>query len=344
MPDFRDLMALVRGSIPEKPLVAIWSIPPGTVGIVGGVPDLIRYYFDVEERLRVDLKLKELLPEALILPGFWPSLGVVVEPSAFGGQIVWSHKNAPHIIPPIKDLRDIDTIKAPLPGLTGLTPLFLTQMEMIQRKLESQGLELEKWIKSMGPAETAGLLLGYENYFLALYEEPERLKRLMEMLTEFIIKWLRLQEEIIGKAEILQLADHVPSQVRPEHLEEFILPCLQAVYSAFPHAVKIYHNEGFHTDRHIDSVLRFGADIWHFGSDVHSLSDIYAKLGDAMVPFGGVNPHGAMRHGTPEEVRAETREVLKVAKGRRLLLSTGTGTTPEATLANVRAMIETTLA
>jgi uroporphyrinogen-III decarboxylase len=48
-----------------------------------------------------------------------------------------------------------------------------------------------------------------------------------------------------------------------------------------------------------------------------------------------------MRNGTPEEVRAETLEVLKAAKGRRLLLSTGTGTTPETTLENARAMIET---
>jgi len=74
---------------------------------------------------------------------------------------------------------------------------------------------------------------------------------------------------------------------------------------------------------------------------VHMLPDLYSKIGDAIVPFGGVNPHGPMRHGTAEEVRTETRQVLKAASGRRLLLSTGTGTTPETTLENVRAMIET---
>jgi hypothetical protein len=39
---------------------------------------------------------------------------------------------------------------------------------------------------------------------------------------------------------------------------------------------------------------------------------VYEKVGDAMVPFGGLDAHGAMRHGTPEMVKAETREVLKV--------------------------------
>ena len=37
----------------------------------------------------------------------------------------------------------------------------------------------------------------------------------------------------------------------------------------------------------------------------------------------------------------ETRQALAAARGRRLLLSTGTGTTPEATLENIRAMIDT---
>ncbi len=124
-------------------------------------------------------------------------------------------------------------------------------------------------------------------------------------------------------------------------MEEFILPYLRAIYSEFPNLVKIYHNEGFHSNRHIEGVLQFGADIWHFGSDVHRLSDVYDKIGDAMVPFGGINPLGPMRYGSPKEVRKETKEVLTAARGRRLLLSTGTGTSPEVTLENIRAMIET---
>ena len=343
MPDYKDLVSVISGSVREKPLVAIWALPPNTAGVIGGIPDMITYYFDVDERLRLEIKLKELLPEALILPGFWPSLGVVVEASAFGGRMVWSRKAAPHIYPIFNDIKEIDAVKPPTPGEAGLTPLFLTQMEMLRRKLKTQGQDVDPLIKSMGPAEVTGLLMGYENFFLSLYENPVRLKQLMEMVTDFIIKWLHLQQQIIGEPELLQIADHVPSQVSPSHMEEFILPYLKAIYSEFPGLMKIYHNEGFHSDHHIDGVLQFGADIWHLGSDVHALSDVYDKIGDDMVPFGGINPLGPMRHGTPEAVRAETREVLAAAKGRRLLLSTGTGTSPEVTLENMRAMIETAL-
>ena len=341
MPDFKDLITLVRGPFPQKPLPAVWALQPIIAGVVGGIPDMIRYYFDVEERIRIDALVRQRLPEAVILPGHWPSMGVVAEASAFGGRIIWSHNATPHIFPSIRDLKEVEVLNLPRPGEAGLTPLLLTQMEIIRRKLKSRGLEMEKFIKSMGPAEIAGLLLGYEAFFLALYEDPRRLKSLIEMITEFIIKWLHRQEAIIGEAEVLQIADHVPSQIKPEHLKEFIFPYINAIYAEFPGAIKIYHNEGFHSDAHIELVLEFGADLWHFGSDVHSLSDIYAKIGEAMVPFGGINPHGAMRFGTPEEVMEETRQALAAARGRRLLLSTGTGTTPEVTLENIRAMIDT---
>jgi hypothetical protein len=44
MPEIKDLVSLVKGPIPEKPLVAVWAVPPNTAGVVGGIPDMIRYY------------------------------------------------------------------------------------------------------------------------------------------------------------------------------------------------------------------------------------------------------------------------------------------------------------
>ena len=136
------------------------------------------------------------------------------------------------------------------------------------------------------------------------------------------------------------MADHVCNQVEPKQLEEFILPYEKAIFAEFPKAVKIYHNEGRHVDEQIPMILDFGADIWHFGSDQHDISELYAKVGDEIVLFGGIDPHGVMRFGKPDEVRDETLKVIQTSKNRRLLLSTGTGTTPETTLENQRAMVE----
>src|SRR5512142_2780305 len=107
MPDFSAIVSLVRGPIPPTPPVAIWAVPPTTNGVMGGVPDMIRFYFDLDERLRLEQRLHDLLPEAIVLPGFWPSLGVVVEVSAFGGRMVWSRSSSPHIFPSLRTPEEI---------------------------------------------------------------------------------------------------------------------------------------------------------------------------------------------------------------------------------------------
>ncbi len=193
---------------------------------------------------------------------------------------------------------------------------------------------------AMGPAEVVGLLMGYERFYLAMYDDPRRLHALMRLVTDFLIAWLHKQDAAAGGAEALCVADHVVSQVPPAIAAEFILPHEKAIFAEFPNAVRIYHNEGRHSDEHIAMVLEFGADVWHFGSDVHPLPDLLGKVGDRVVLFGGLDPHGVIRTGTPDAVRAATREAVAAAKGRRLLLSSGTGTTPDTTLENLRAMVD----
>lgn len=344
MPDYCDLTALVNGTSPRTVLPAIWDFFPCHVAAVGGVPSFPRYYFDVDEKLRLQLKFQDLIPEALILPGVFPDLGVVVEVSAFGGGIQWFEQGAPFIKETIRDAKDIDTLEPPEPGMAGLMPLQLVQREIMRRELAAMGRTMGRWTMSMGPAEVSGLLMGYERFYLTMYDDPARITALMGTVTDAIIAWLETQHAAFGGADVLCVADHVCSQVTPEQLREFALPCMQRIFAAFPDAVKFYHNEGHHSDEHIAMVLEFGADVWHFGSDVHPLAELYPKIGDRVILFGGLNPHGSIRHGTPEDVRRATRQALTAAQGHRLLLSTGTGTTPETTLANQRAMVETALA
>ncbi|HUT33190.1 MAG TPA: uroporphyrinogen decarboxylase family protein [Planctomycetota bacterium] len=339
MPDYQALTALVRGSQPGV-IPAVWDFFPCHAGAVGGVPNFLTYYFDADEKLRLQLRLKELLPEALILPGVFPDFGVIVEVSAFGGRIQWFENGAPYIGEVVRGPRDIDALKPPRPGLDGLMPLVLVQREAMRRTLKARGIEMERWAMTMGPAEVAGLLMGYERFYLAMYDDPARLAALMRLVTDFLIGWLRTQDAAAGGAEAVCVADHVVSQVPPALVRELILPHERAIFAEFPHAVRIYHNEGRHSDEHIAMVLEFGADVWHFGSDAHALPDLYARVGDRIVLFGGLDPHGVIRRGTPDGVRAASREVLRQAAGRRLLLSSGTGTTPDTSLENLRAMVE----
>jgi len=341
---YQDLVRFVRGPTPEKPLPAIWDFFPCHAAAVGGVLNFPDYYLDVETKLRLQQTLQASLPEALILPGIFPDLGVVVEASAFGGQVLWFENGAPFIGPTLREPADVDHLSVPAAGLAGLMPLALTQREVMRRTLRASGREMEQFAFSMGPAEIAALLIGYDKYYLMLYDDPNRLKTLMEIATETVLGWLAKQAHCYGGVTVLVIAEHVFHQMRPDQTRAFLLPYLRAIFDAFPQAIRIYHNEGRHSEEHIAMVLHLGVDIWHFGSDVHLLEALYARVGKRVILFGGVNPHGVMRHGTPKEVWDETRAVVGTAAGRKLILSTGTGTTPQTTLENQRAMVRAAIA
>lgn len=340
MPTYCDLVEYLREPNPGSVLPVIWDFFPCHAAAVGGVPNFLRYYLDPEEKLGSQSRLEALLPGALILPGVFPDLGVVVEASAFGGQILWFEDGAPYIGRAIQAPADIDHLKLPPAGRAGLMPLVLAQREIMRRTLRARGREMERFGFSMGPAEIAGLAMGYDRYYLAMVDEPARIARLMDIATALVIAWLREQERAYGGLDILVVAEHVFHQVSPDHTHTFVLPYLQAIFAEFPRTVRIYHNEGHHAESHIRMVPTLGADVWHFGSDVHPLPDLLARVGERIVLFGGLNPHGTIRHGTPDEVRIETRAAMRAVAGRRLLLSTGTGTTPDTSLENQRAMVE----
>ena len=343
MPTYDDLFNLVRGSEPHPPIPAIWNYAPCHFGAIGGEPDVYRFYFDVDYKLANQLKLAELIPDAFLLPGFFADLGVVVEASAFGGEMLWLPDTAPHIHASVTEFSQIDRLRKPKAGLSGLMPLQLTQYRLINERLAQKGLPPNRYIHIMGPAEVAGLILGYDKFFMGLYQDPKRVVNLMEIVTELLIGWLKLQSEAVGGARVLCVADHATSQINPEHLEKLVLPFEKAVFSEFPEPIKIYHNEGRHSKRHMELMLQAGAEVWHCGSDMHDINELYDNVGDEIVLFGGLNPHGNMLNGTPEDVRAETRYVKKAARGHRILLSTGTGTTPNVNLANQRAMVDEAL-
>lgn len=125
MLNYQDLIHFVRGRIPERPMPVVYNFAPCFDNMVGGIPSMTKFYFDLDEKMRLQLKSKELFPEALILPGVFPDFGVIAEVSAFGGQIIWLEGNAPFILPSLRDVKDIDRLKIPVPGTTGLIPAVL---------------------------------------------------------------------------------------------------------------------------------------------------------------------------------------------------------------------------
>ena len=69
MPQISDLVSMVRGPVTDKPLVGIWALPPCTAGVIGGIPNMIRYYFDVDEwsEIMAATVIATIIPASLYL-------------------------------------------------------------------------------------------------------------------------------------------------------------------------------------------------------------------------------------------------------------------------------------
>ena len=340
---FSDITDVVRS---DKPLV----VGPLLVGFfpnfAGGVKEEIdarQYYSDPECKFHIQYQLRKNFPEATFWPGTFHDFGAITEATAFGGRIRWSEDNGPFVYPAIESLASVDDLTTPEPGTTGLTTIALVHREKMRRLLKEKGEEMELSILTMGPGDLAGQVVGYDKFYEGFYEDPARLKQLLEICTDFIIRWIRTQAGAYGGADVITLADHTLSQISPESTKEFIMPYFTAVTSEFPASVKIYHNEGRHSDEHIALAAELGCDIWHYGTQEYNLPDLLAKLTPDVVLFGGIGPNGAMRNDGPEEVRAEVREAFSHTKGHRFIFGHGTGATHDTTFENHRAMVEETV-
>jgi len=108
------------------------------------------------------------------------------------------------------------------------------------------------------PLTVATQLLGVTELFMAMYDAPRRVHRLLEIITDFFIDVVEAQREIAGEqyapvfwphiwspAEVgLELADDYLLTLSPDLYEEFSIPCLNCLSrhfgGLFMHSCSLY--------------------------------------------------------------------------------------------------------
>jgi hypothetical protein len=97
------------------------------------------------------------------------------------------------------------------------------------------------------PLSTANQMCGSTNLFTWMYEEPNAVHDLMDLVTDALIEWVKMQKSVIGepldKSNGLQgvwtpkggvwLSDDDMTFVGPELYEEFIVPKYRKIYDTF---------------------------------------------------------------------------------------------------------------
>ena len=333
------LIQAVNGQKQKCVPFVIWNTAPIVLGLLGGKHD--RFYFNAELKLQCQLKIQDMFPDALMLPGPWPDFGVAVETSFFGCSLQWPPNDPPWVASHVRDVKEILHWKPVDPTKVGLGPEMLEQYRFMWKHIDARYVEEYGYLNglgySLGPLDTAAEILGYSNFFVELYDHPRIVHNLLKQITDCLILWLKAQEKVNGTLKRVLIPEHLYAQVSPEHFEEFCFPYINRIFQEFPSAIRLYHNEGevYHI---MERIPEFGADIFHFGTDIKETKD---RIGDKICLMGNLDPLGVILYEDVDTVKERAQSCLDVgAKNGRFLLSTAGGMAPGTPAENIHAVVE----
>jgi len=176
------------------------------------------------------------------VPALTPTVGVVAIPSAFGCEVVWHERDFPAVRPLIKAPEGITDLK--MPGLRdGELGRVLDYTRYFRQRTDGQ--YPIRLTDIQGPLDNGSLIMGHNNFLLAINTHPDLVHRLLQMITDLTIAFVGGQRKA---AE-----DFVPSLMQPwipdgwgisisnddsvmissRHLEEFGVPYFNQLSDAF---------------------------------------------------------------------------------------------------------------
>jgi hypothetical protein len=176
------------------------------------------------------------------VPALTPTVGVVTIPSAFGCEVVWPEDDFPTVRPIINDPEEITGLK--MPDLhAGELGRILKYTSYFRRETDNQ--YPIRLTDIQGPLDNASLIMGHNNFLLALNTHPKLVHRLLQMITSLTIEFVFQQRQIAHNFVPSLMQPWIPDgwgisisnddsvMISSQHMEEFGLPYFNQLSKAF---------------------------------------------------------------------------------------------------------------
>lgn len=326
------LLAVVRGERVDPLPVGFLVDSPWLPNWAGG--SIFDYYASETFWVEANLKAVREFPEVLFLPGFWSEFGMCSEPSAFGSRAVWRENDLPFAEPVFATVEAAAAAPRPDPREHGLAPFLLRRLVRARPAIEAAGHHI-RFAVTRGPLNVASFLMGPTEFLTALKAQPDTVHRVLGLVTDYLVDWLKLQASVIDTIEGVLILDDLVGFLGPADLEAFAVPYLRRLFGALDVPVRFFHNdaEGRVCAPHLAAL---GVNLFHFGFK-HSLSEMRRLTGGRVALLGNVPPRDVLARGAPEDVVRAVRAALADAGDRtRLILSCGGGMPPGVPTRNLR--------
>jgi uroporphyrinogen-III decarboxylase len=332
---WEKLLKVIDGKV-FKPAVAAFIIDcpwlPNWAGI-----SILDYFANEQKWFDANMKAIKEFPNITFLPGFWSEYGMCTDPSAFGTKCIWAENEFPSPAKLPCDVRQIIDMGKPNPATDGLCPFMLKRLVTFRKQIEANGHKI-RFAVARGPFNLASFLMGTTEFLMALKTQPEDTAELLEMITEFLIDWVRLQKETIDTIDGIFLLDDIIGFVGPDDYESMAKPYLKRAFAAFDAKVKMFHNDASGLVC-ATSLEEMGINIFNFSHN-HTMTEMRGLVGPNVTLLGNIPPRDVMAAGTPDDVKASVKELLgSIPDTKRLLLSVGGGMPPAVSNENIKAFM-----
>jgi len=242
-----------------------------------------------------------------------------VEAECFGAKVCFFENEVPAIEGRlIEDMQAAEQLIVPEVG-TGRSGICIEAIKKAAAKITDRPV----FAGVIGPFSLAGRLLDVTEIMYDCYDEPEKVHTVLQKCTEFLIKYCRTFKE--AGADGVIIAEPLTGLLSPALAEEFSEEYVTKMVSAIKAEdfCVIYHNCGGGVIAMMDSILRTGANAYHFGNAV-DMADVIKAVPQGTVVMGNISPVECFCEGTPEQMKKAVDELLQKCGGYEgFILSSG---------------------
>ena len=330
------LLDVINGKTVEPlPVGFIIDSPwlPGWSGI-----SIMDYYSNGQMWLNANLKAVNTFPDTIFFPGFWSEYGMCTEPSAFGSRCSWKDDKFPFAYPIIKIASDIDSIVKPDASSDGMLPFVIARLKHTQKQIEQAGHAI-RFAVARGPLNIASFLMGTTEFLMSTQLEPDKIKSLLDMITDFLIDWIRLQAQAFPTIDGILILDDIVGFIGEQDFVKFAKPYLQKIFNCIDVNVKFFHDDapGLVCAPHLAEI---GINLFNFSSD-HDIIQMRKLAGEKVTLLGNIPPRDVLAAGTPDDVAKAAHKMLEPLEDRiHLIASCGGGMPQSVSTENIKAFIE----
>jgi uroporphyrinogen-III decarboxylase len=158
------------------------------------------YYTDPASAFRCQMEKIEghfhNIPDDAYIPFLHPWYGTGVLASAFGIKVICNPKTDPAVdLANIQHPEEIDELQKPVMGESGAMPIV---MRIIDHFMAHSDLPVG-FTDCQGPMATALQVIGYDKFCYWIQDDPNRIHKLMDLVTEALIAWVKFQKAHTGQ-------------------------------------------------------------------------------------------------------------------------------------------------